>query len=217
MVAFARHRPRRGFTLVELLTVMLILGVLVVLVVGAARGILQHAARIETEQTLRAIEAGLSKYYDDWHTFPWYEDLNHPLMGKVAEEYRPLGAADLAANKGDPAAACLYASLGGEERRGPYYTGSGGNVTLMSYQDSQHYKVFVDGWGRPIHYFPPQPDPDAQNVAGIHEDDVEYYMPGPLLMSEGPEKDMPGVDDTQEDNIYNYPVDDHPPFSRYYQ
>ena len=52
MIASATQRTRRAFTLVELLTVMGILGILVALVVGAAYGIRRHAARTETEQTL---------------------------------------------------------------------------------------------------------------------------------------------------------------------
>jgi len=220
MSAFNPNQPRSGFTLVELLTVMMILGVLVALVIGAAHGILQNAARTETEQTIRAIAAGLSAYYDDWHAFPWYTSGNqwpgcgsfHPLMEKVAEEYRPLDAGDT--SRGDPAAACLYLSLTMQERHGPYYTGSGGNVETLAFEDENQYRVFVDGWGRPIHYFQPPPDPDAPTEDRTR---AEYYMPTPLLMSEGPEKDMPAVAETKVDNIYNYPVKNPPGNSLYLQ
>jgi len=226
----ARDRPTAGFTLVELLTVMGILGILVALVVGAAHGIRQHAARTETLQTLGAIQAGLSKYYDDWHKYPWYEDDNqwggseqHPLMGMVRgggrneTGYRPLTGRDLRSHKGDPAAACLYAALAMGERNGPYYTGSGGSVETLAYKDEEKYVVFVDGWGRPIHYFQPPPKPPADRPSGAGAQDAEYYMGTPLLMSEGPQKDMPGMDDTKEDNLYNYPVEDPPPDDKYYQ
>lgn len=230
MIAFPQDRPRRGFTLVELLTVMGILGILVAMVVGAAHGILQHAARTETEQTLRTIEAGLSKYYDDWHRFPWYEYDNpkdpftvpnqwrggyHPMMRGVAEEYCPLGAGD--ANKGDPAAACLYASLTMDQRNGPYAPGAAGNVDRLTYEDEKEYMVFVDGWGRPVHYFQPPPKPGSERPAKAEPQHAEYYYTVPLLMSEGPEKDMPGMADTKEDNIYNYPVDTTPADNLYYQ
>jgi len=221
MTAPARDRPTGGFTLVELLTVMGILGILVALVVGAAHGIRQHAARTETLQTLRAIQAGLSKYYDDWHKYPWYDDEDdHPLMGMVREGdryqpgYRPLESRDLRADKGDPAAACLYASLAMGERNGPYCAGAGGNVETLPYEDDEEYMVFVDGWGRPIHYFPPPPNPDAPTSDSTK---AEYYMGTPLLMSEGPQKDMPDVDDTKEDNVYNYPVSSPPADDEYYQ
>jgi prepilin-type N-terminal cleavage/methylation domain-containing protein len=229
MTAPSRHGPSSGFTLVELLTVMGILGILVALVVGAAYSISQHAARTETEQTLSTIQAGLSKYFDDWHKYPWYEEDNqwggarfHPLMGQVRggirEEagYRPLDGRDLSRERGDPAAACLYASLAMDERNGPYYTGSGGNVETLTLEEEDKYTVFVDGWGRPVHYFQPPPKPSGEAPAGAGAGDAQYYHSVPLLMSEGPEKDMPGMDDTKEDNLYNYPVDSPPPDNLYY-
>ncbi|MEA3367095.1 MAG: type II secretion system protein [Planctomycetota bacterium] len=217
----ARDRPTAGFTLVELLTVMGILGILVALVVGAAHGIRQHAARTETDQTLRAIQAGLSKYYDDWHKYPWYDDADdHPLMGMVRggtrnePGYRPLKGRDI--QRGDPAAACLYASLAMGERNGPYYTGAGGSVETLAYEDGEGYMVFVDGWGRPVHYFQPIEKPAADRPSGAGPQDAEYYMGTPLLMSEGPQKDMPDMDDTKEDNVYNYPVSNPPADNKYF-
>ncbi len=225
MTHASRHGPSGGFTLVELLTVMGILGILVALVVGAAHGIRQHAARTETEQTLGAIQAGLSKYFDDWHKFPWYDENNqwaggsHPLMGRVRAGtrteggYRPLDASDQ--DRGDPAAACLYASLSMEERNGPYYVGSGGNVRTVDFQSGFKYSVFADGWGRPIHYFQPPQKPPGERPAGAGPSDAVYYRSAPLLMSEGPEKDMPGVDETKGDNMYNYSVDSPPDDTKY--
>ncbi|MFO8013655.1 MAG: type II secretion system protein [Phycisphaerae bacterium] len=232
MTALAHYGTRRGFTLVELLTVMGILGILVALVVGAAYSVSQHAARTETEQTLGTIQAALSKYFDDWNKYPWYEDKNqwsvgarnHPLMGEVRggtplgePGYRPLDGRDLGRGRGDPAAACLYASLSMDERNGPYYTGSGGNVETLTLGHENKYTVFVDGWGRPIHYFQPPPKPPAERPSGFPPTRPEYYHSTPLLMSEGPEKDMPNEPDSKEDNVYNYPVDTPPADNLYYQ
>jgi prepilin-type N-terminal cleavage/methylation domain-containing protein len=229
MTAPSRHGPSGGFTLVELLTVMGILGILVALVVGAAYSISQHAARTETEQTISTIQAGLSKYFDDWHKYPWYNEDNqwggggpHPLMGRVRggirEEagYRPLDERELSRGRGDPAAACLYASLSMDERNGPYYTGSGGNVDTLTLEGEDRYTVFVDGWGRPIHYFQPPPKPPGEAPSGAGTDDAQYYRSVPLLMSEGPEKDMPNEAQSREDNLYNYPVESPPASNLYY-
>ncbi len=196
-------RPGRdgGFTLVELLTVMGILAILLALVIGAAQGIRQHAARTETESTIAAIEAGLAKYFDDWGKFPWWRTpsgQNRAIMGEVrtrrsGEEgptYAPLDSGDK--DKGDPAAACLYAALAMDERNGPYYKGAGGNTKTFPLGRGQYFTVFVDGWGRPIHYFEPRPRKDGEESKF------------PLLMSEGPRKDIEEDPKTREDNIYNY-------------
>lgn len=220
MSALVHARRRGGFTLVELLTVMAILGILVGLVVGAGHAILQHAARTETEQTIAGIQAGLSRYFEDWHKYPWYEENDnqwggsgaHPLMGVVREGsrdeagYRPLDEQDM--ERGDPGAACLYASLSMDERSGPYFIGSGGNVQTLAYRRQDRYSVFVDGWQRPIHYFQPPPKPGGERPAGATTSHVEYYRSAPLLMSEGPEKDMPDADETMEDNVFNYEIED---------
>jgi prepilin-type N-terminal cleavage/methylation domain-containing protein len=222
------HRRRSAFTLVELLTVMGILGILVALVVGAAHSISQSAARTETEQTLAAIQAGLARYYEDWHKFPWYEDRNqwggseHPLTGEVrggtrnTPGYRPLNPRE---TRGDPAAACLYASLNMDERNGPYYAGAAGNIDTVAIQDAERYMVFVDGWERPIRYFQPPPKAVVGETppSGAGRSDPEFYTSAPLLMSEGPEKDMPAVEETKEDNIYNYPVETPPDDNMYFQ
>ena len=198
MVDQRTRRPPVGFSLIELITVIGILSVLMGLVIGAARDIAQHAAYMETDQTLVGIEAGLSNYFDDWGKFPFHKDVS-PLMGAVAgaldrnatPSYCPVDSRN--ETKGDRAAAVLYAALNMQERNGPYYRGTGGNIKNMILGE-QTYKVFIDGWGRPIHYFEPYPKPDGQ--------DAQF----PLLMSEGPKKDMPSVSDTADDNITNYKV-----------
>jgi len=209
MAARRIRRPPAGFSLIELITVIGIMSVLMALVIGAARDIAQHAAYVETEQTIKGIEAGLANYFDDWGKFPYYKDVD-PLMGAVAgatdrnatPSYCPIDARS--ASKGDRPAAVLYAALNMQERSGPYYRGAGGNIKNMVLDD-QSYKVFVDGWGRPIHYFEPYQRPDGE------------WAQFPLLMSEGPKKDMPGVSDTTDDNITNYEVQQLPSGGQYFQ
>jgi len=188
--------PARGFTLVELLTVIGILAILMALVVGAARGVRQHAARKETLATFRSLEAGLSNYFDDWGKFPYYwsSDDDDSLMGEVDRDYRPIMAS---VGKAPASSAVLYAALTMQERNGPYCIGAGGNVKTFP-AGTFNYKAFVDGWGRAIYYFAPQP-----KGAGVER-------PFPLLMSEGPVKDMQGVSETTEDNLFNYPTEKSP-------
>jgi len=215
----SKSRPFRGFTLIELLTVIGILAVLAALVVGAAHGVREHAAHEQTLQTLRGLEAALSRYFDDWNKFPWWTnssglpaDIRH-LMGKVStdddRDYAPLQNK----SEGDPASACLHASLTMDELNGPYYPGAGANVRNFAidvtgspgYDQKEEYKAFVDGWGRPIHYFEPKTKKGTNEKAKF-----------PLLMSEGPEKDMSDAE-SREDNIYNYEPRDAPNTSEYFQ
>jgi len=202
------RRTPAGFSLIELITVIGILSVLMGLVIGAARDIAQHAAYVETNQTMVGIDVGLSSYFDDWGKFPFHRDVP-PLMGAVSgaldrnatPSYCPVDSRN--ETKGDRPAAVLYAALNMQERNGPYYRGTGGNIKNMILDD-QSYKVFVDGWGRPIHYFEPYPKPDGEDAQS------------PLLMSEGPIKDMAGANDTTDDNIPSYPVQRLPQSGDYY-
>jgi len=213
MAAPRKGRPPAGFSLIELITVIGILSVLMGLVIGAARDIAQHAAYVETDQTIAGLQVGLSSYFDDWGRFPYHKDVD-PLMGAVAgardagakPNYCPVDAMN--ASMADRPAAVLYAALTMQERNGPYYRGTGGNIRNMILDKQSSivsYKVFVDGWGRPIHYFEPYQKPDG----------VEAQFP--LLMSEGPTKDMPGMSDTTDDNITNYKVQRLPQSGDYFQ
>jgi prepilin-type N-terminal cleavage/methylation domain-containing protein len=193
-----------GFTLVELLTVMGILAILVALVVGAAQSISQHGAHVETRQTLEGIAAGLTRYFDDWGKFPWYtNNPPNPLLGTVYGVGNPTARPTYCPvppqyeRKADVPAAMLHACMTMNERNGPYYTGSAGNVDTFPVTDATDYQAFVDGWGRPIHYFEPHRKEGTNEVAKF-----------PLLMSEGPIKDAPSLAETWEDNIFNYPVNE---------
>ncbi len=188
------RRRAPGFTLVELLTVVGILAVLMALVMGAARGIRQHAARKETLATFKSLEAGLSKYYDDWGKFPYcWSTGDDSLMGEVAREYKPISGV----GRDQDSSAALYAAMTMQERNGPYCIGAGGNVKTFP-AGTFDYKAFVDGWGRAIKYCRPRTE-----GAGLER-------PFPLLMSEGPKKDMDGVPETFEDNLFNYPTEQNP-------
>ncbi|MBE3070565.1 MAG: type II secretion system protein, partial [Planctomycetes bacterium] len=184
---------RRGFTLVELVTVMGILAILVALVVGAFKGVGSRVAREGTIQMMAALDAGLRAYYDDWGKFPWTNEsvpnsVAH-LMGTVDEAAGtgyvpvPFAKAGVVDNMRE---AMLYAALNMRQRHGPYMASGAGQVAVKLYQ-TYSYRVYVDGWGRPIQYWLPEVD-----------------APAPLLMSEGARQDFEADADTKKDNIYSY-------------
>ena len=200
----------RGFTLVELVTVMGILAILVALIVGAAQGVSDLAARKTTERILASLDSALVHYYEDWGKFPWYQEESDPdlaeLLGAVAgsdprdrslPKYCPIPIQGRFENEVE---AMLYATLNMRERNGPYMPAGSPNVKIVPFTVSWKYRVYVDAWGRPVHYFQPQGDSKV-----------------PLLMSEGRTKDF--FDPVRQsgdiwparskaDNLTNYNLDD---------
>ena len=188
-----RNEPggARAFTLVELVTVMGILAILVALIVGAGGAVSDIAARKATERLLASLDAALQGYYDDWGKFPWYRSESDPdlaeLLGKVSgagitlaerrakPSYCPIPVPGQYENNVE---AMLYATLNMRERNGPYMHAGNENVRLFPYGTRMDFRVYVDAWGRPIHYFPPQTDSSGN------------LQPTPLLMSEGRTADI---------------------------
>ncbi len=206
----------RAFTLVELVTVMGILAILVTLIVGAAQGLHDRAARETTIRIMAALDAALQRYYDDWGKFPWYRDETDAdlaeLLGAVAghdprenaiPNYCPVKIGTTRPNE-NQVEAMLYAALNMREREGPYMSGGAGNVKVMRLK-TEKYQIYVDGWGRPIHYFQPQTDHNTNKL-----------VPVPLLMSEGRTADFfiqstnqgdTWPDKSKADNLTNYDLD----------
>lgn len=199
MKSRALRSRARGFTLVELVTVMGILVILVTLIVGAAQGIQEKVARDGTRQILCALNNALQNYYEDWGRFPWYEHpAPHDTLGAVAgfdnpkavPNYCPAPMSRAYENKVE---AMLYAALNMRERNGPYMKAGAGNVKQISIGGLLTYRVYSDGWGRPIHYLEPA---GGSSV--------------PLLMSEGPRKDFPDDNwpgESKADNLTSYEPD----------
>jgi prepilin-type N-terminal cleavage/methylation domain-containing protein len=190
----------QGFTLVELVTVMGILTVLMTLVIGAVQGVRGRMAREATIQMISALDAALQAYYADWGKYPWTNDpvpseVAH-LMGTVDDTagtgYAPVPFNSPATNKTE---AILYAALNMQRRSGPYMAGGTGQVAVKSFGAQKLYRVYTDGWGRPILYFPPE------RPAGSTAD---REVSVPLLVSEGARQNFDADAKTKDDDIRNY-------------
>jgi prepilin-type N-terminal cleavage/methylation domain-containing protein len=203
------NRRPRGFTLIELITVVSILGILVMLTVGAVQGVRGNVSRSATQEIFSALDAALQRYYEDWGKYPHVDkNVNDEFFGGVAlgtslkEDLRPLGTTSIsqAANN-----AMLYAALTMTQRKGPYFRGATSQARPMKVgtgATATSYFVFVDGWGREILYMTPaiaktrsrtnagqwKADPNNAGITGT----------APVLESMGADEG------TDSDNLFNY-------------
>jgi prepilin-type N-terminal cleavage/methylation domain-containing protein len=138
-------RRGRGFTLVELITVIAILGVLVTFTVAGIPGVKNYINRKATRELLVALDAALQQYYDDWGKYPY----NMPIgteFGQVGNTGRPITD-----NSDEDRCAVLYIALTVKQRNGPYFKGAASAVATKKTGATPYY-VFVDPWGHTIVY-----------------------------------------------------------------
>jgi hypothetical protein len=131
-----------------------------------------------TLRVLASLDAALQRYHEDWGKYPWIENAADGLMGAVDPDPKK----NLRPAKGAPddAEALLFAALNLRAKRGPYIPNAG-MLILEEESDGKRYRVYCDGWGRPIHFGPPKPGDKK-----------------PLLESDGPDPDDPDDDLTNE-------------------
>ena len=70
------HRKQQGFTIVELLIVIVVIGILAALVVTTFTGIQQKARDTERQTDIKAVHGQLEAYYAQNGAYPALADLN---------------------------------------------------------------------------------------------------------------------------------------------
>ncbi len=67
---FKKNNLRRGFTLVEILVVIVIIAILTAAIMGIGKGIMEKAKRNTTETTLQVLNSALQEYYNKKKFYP---------------------------------------------------------------------------------------------------------------------------------------------------
>ncbi|MCR6656706.1 MAG: type II secretion system protein GspG [Opitutus sp.] len=87
----ARHRRTAAFTLIELLTVIAIIGILSAIVLGVGRRVSESGKIARTKAELAALSAGLEGYKRQFGDYPRTEDAADFLQALIGKK-GPLGA-----------------------------------------------------------------------------------------------------------------------------
>ena len=145
----------RGFTLVELLTVITIMAVLVTLLLGAVQSVRRYVAAKATTEMFEALDAALQEYYRDWGSYPWYKtDGDYGLVDMTSANSDYAAVKNLTPDE-TRNAAILYIALTTRQRHGPYFRGGVSAAITKKTSTGAIYHVFMDGWGRMIYYMAP--------------------------------------------------------------
>lgn len=68
--------PKLGFTLVELMGVITIIGILAGLTLGAAGAVRRHGATSQAKAEIAALQAACERYFADWNAYPTNTAIN---------------------------------------------------------------------------------------------------------------------------------------------
>lgn len=91
-----QYRQQSGFTLIEIMVVVVILGILAAIVVPNIMGAPTQARIVKAKQDIRAIESALRQYRLDNYRYPTTEQglkalVEKPDIEPIPENYRPGG------------------------------------------------------------------------------------------------------------------------------
>lgn len=90
------RQSQSGFTLIELMVVILIIGLLATIVVQNLKGATDKAKRIKAQADISALKTALDRYYLDNGSYPSSDQglpalISAPQNGKVPADYPPGG------------------------------------------------------------------------------------------------------------------------------
>lgn len=154
-----QHPVLRGFTLLELLVVMVIIGILAALTLGAFRFAQESAARNKTIAAHAAIKSALEQYKEKFGEYP--EPAEASSSDQIGGSNFRIGGAEMLyqAITGDGSSAIELNSGGDQSSSDGEITDAERENTIngnlpktMIHQTDRGKWILVDGWTRPFQY-----------------------------------------------------------------